>query len=80
MVNLRVRRFSGVLQVCSSEVEVPASGWVIAPEGRADRPAEPEWQVFHDGEFTGDVGFVDTAEADGRPFTELGYIPVPAED
>lgn len=59
--------------------ETPTTG-----EGHAWR-AEPGFsreccEVFHEGEFVGDLREVELTESDGRPFAELVYAPLPPDE
>ena len=53
---------------------LPGGGWSmeIAEHGRCE--------VFHDGEFVGDARTVEVTNADGRPFAELLWAPVPSNE
>jgi hypothetical protein len=87
-MTIRVKRFSSSteLSVCSSELEVPDTGWaVVTTESEAVMRNVEGFsgecvEVFRDGEFMGDNRLLERTVDNGEPFTELIYKPVPDED
>jgi hypothetical protein len=87
MVNIRVKRFSAwaELSMCTSESEVPDRGWAVVSDGSGAVVENVEGfsrecsEVFRDGEFVGDNRRLERTVANGKPFVELIYAPVPSE-